>query len=345
MNTVLSDYRFTTTQPGFTARGLLVALHSPRLQDLPALASWIDAAADAGGISRELLCCLAQKEQSGLTLPVLSPWALETLCGFGVYAPGVHPKSRWRGPETQLCAAAAGLRYLFDHAHEAPNSWYAQVGRPFSPGGHTLCTPTNRATAALYSYTPSIPDKHALLAIWREFNLGDPLGSCPQEAPTMAATAQDLIANAQAILTRKAAGDTLVTLHGVTFKIRQLGRCQENARKLYECTTRNPMPGKACCATKTRENLKALGQSHTDDHNALLPGDYVYLPNAGAVCHECHQDCGHVVMLQAGRLDAPTFQDTARAHLGITDEPLTDKQIARWYLPEGIAFHMLPQAG
>jgi len=178
MNLVLSDFRFLTTTPGFSAADLLRRIDSPRLQDLPPLWAWIDSAADAGGISRELLCCIAQKEQSAFTLPSLSAHALADFCGYdggdGVPQPGSE------GPEQQLRHAARGLRYLFNQAALASQSpWIAVVGLPF----RGICTPSNRATAALYSYTPSIEDKQNLLAIWREFNFGDPLADNPPSPP------------------------------------------------------------------------------------------------------------------------------------------------------------------
>ena len=172
MNLVLSDHRFLHTTPGFSAADLLRRIGSPRLRDMPLLPDWIDSAADAAGISRELLCCIAQKEQSALTLPSLSAHALADFCGYdggdGIPQPGSE------GPEEQLRHAARGLRYLFNMAPLVSQSpWTAVVGVPF----RGICTPANQATAVLYSYTPSVHDKTHLLAIWREFDLGDPLAT------------------------------------------------------------------------------------------------------------------------------------------------------------------------
>jgi murein DD-endopeptidase MepM/ murein hydrolase activator NlpD len=180
LNLVLSDHRFLTTRPGFSARGLLERIGSPRLGDMPSLPEWIDGAADEGGVSRELMCVVPQKEQSALTKSDLSDWARRAFCGYGVSAPGVEPKPEWRGPRNQLRAAAKRFGWLQRHARElARDTWIAKAGAPFAPGGDVICTPENAATAALYTYTPGAPgrydDKRNILRIWSEFGFGDPL--------------------------------------------------------------------------------------------------------------------------------------------------------------------------
>ncbi|HUU23630.1 MAG TPA: hypothetical protein VM389_13945, partial [Phycisphaerae bacterium] len=165
MTTVLSDHRFRHTRPGFSAADLLRRINSPRLQDMPGLAECIDEAADAAGISRELMCCIPQKEQSGLTERRLSSHALADFCGYdggdGIPQPGTE------GPERQLLSAARCLRY-----------WFYR----WTPGLSEICpygivTPTNAATYALYRYTPGAQDKTNLLQIWEMFDLGNPLAT------------------------------------------------------------------------------------------------------------------------------------------------------------------------
>lgn len=133
-----------------------------------------------------------------------------------------------------------------------------------------------------------------------------------------------------------------MTVNGVTFDDNldgDRGRCQENARKVYEATTGRPMPGKACCAGRTRHNLLESSYacySGPFDAKRLLPGDFLYF-SGGSACDECGTPVGHVgIWLGNGRM----FQHTSRSHLAITDQGPTADQRKRFVA----AFRLLPQA-
>ena len=228
-NLTLSDERFTRSRDGFSAVDLLQRIQSPRLADMPKLGPWIDQAADAARVSRELMCCVAQKEQSALTQKTLSDWALTAFCGYGVNAPGVMPRPDWQGPRNQLTGAAAGLRFLFDHAHETRTEWHATVGQYFAKA---RVTPQNRATAALYSYTPTVDDKLTLLSAWGLFGFGDPLD-------TFAARADRPLGERIAEIARQAAdahyaGRAEITINGHEFDLDERGYCARFMRQCHE---------------------------------------------------------------------------------------------------------------
>jgi len=156
---------------------------------------------------------------------------------------------------------------------------------------------------------------------------------------------RDLLRVCGAVLDAAHAGKARVTINNVVFDdlrwdARAGGRCQENARKVYEAATGRPMPGKACCAYRTNLNLYAL-------HNAgnaqgvvevvpnveaggqpeqALPGDYLYFRGTPR-CSTCGVGVGHVgIWMGDGRM----FQHTSRAGLAITDAGPTWSQRRRF---------------
>jgi len=229
-NLILSDERFTRSTPGFSASALLDRIDSPRLTDMTSLGDWIDEAADGGGVSRELMCCVAQREQSGLTQRTLSAWALEAFCGYGVYGPGVHPPAEWRGPQDQLAAAAAGLRSLYDQADEVRTEWHATVGQYFAKA---QVTPQNRATAALYSYTPTVSDKQTLLGAWEWFGFGDPVATGEPSA-TPVSIGATIAAVAKRAANAHYAGHEWITINGHKFLLTAKGMCAKFVRQVHE---------------------------------------------------------------------------------------------------------------
>ena len=233
-NLVLSDKRFLESRAGFSAQELLQRLNSPRLVDMPDLGAWIDGAADDAGVSRELMCVVPQKEQSALTLPTLTSWAKTAFCGYGVYSPGILPRPEWQGPKKQLYAAALGLKSLFTRALEGRSEWYATVDEHFPKAG---VTPENRATAALYTYTPSKSDKTNIQEIWRLFNLGDPLEDVATISPTEPTA--DLVAKiARNAADSKQAGQSRMSYNGVQFDLVAGGWCLRFVRQCYAAAQR-----------------------------------------------------------------------------------------------------------
>jgi hypothetical protein len=167
------------------------------------------------------------------------------------------------------------------------------------------------------------------------------------------ATNRSLVEVAEAVLAAKAAGRETVTVGVTTFDDLQWngggGRCQENARKVYEAATGKPMPGKACCAYRTNLKLLALSRQansgveevvraveHGGKPEHCKPGDYCYF-RGGSNCGTCGGPVGHVgVWLGGGRM----FQHTSRAGLAITAQGPTDDQRARFCG----AYRLLPLA-
>jgi len=241
---VLSDDRFLNSRAGFSAQDLLERLKSPRLDDMPRLGSWIDAAADAAGVSRELMCVVPQKEQSALTSGVLDDWARMAFCGYDVQWAGKKPAEKHRGPKRQLLAAAKVLRLHFDRADEIVTDWHARVGEPFAPAGRTIVVPANRATAALYTYTPGAPgqhdDKQSIRRIWEQFGLGNPLA---KEAVVVSTpTPGDVVEIAKAVCEASRNGQNSTTKHGVKFNLKERGYCLRFVRQCYAAAVRRHVP-------------------------------------------------------------------------------------------------------
>lgn len=163
----------------------------------------------------------------------------------------------------------------------------------------------------------------------------------------MGKTSKDLTDVAEAVLQAKARGRETCTINGVTFDDNIYdpaggGRCQENARKVYEATTGEPMPGKACCAGATYRNLVSryldhrvqVGYSDGGRPDRCEPGDYLFF-GGGPNCHTCGRPVGHVgIWLGKGRM----FQHTSRLSLGITQQGPTEDQVKRFLG----AFRMVP---
>ncbi len=167
------------------------------------------------------------------------------------------------------------------------------------------------------------------------------------------ATNRSLVEVAEAVLAAKATGRETVTVGVTTFDDLQWhgggGRCQENARKVYEAATGKPMPGKACCAYRTNLNLLALSRKANSGVVEVVraveqggrpeqcqPGDYLYF-RGGSKCGTCGIPVGHVgIWLGNGRM----FQHTSRAGLAITAEGPTADQRGRFCG----AYRLLPLA-
>lgn len=171
-------------------------------------------------------------------------------------------------------------------------------------------------------------------------------------------TNTDLIAVCNQVLDAKAAGTQYVAVNGITFDTMALGYCQRTAREAYEAATGgDPMPGAACCATQTRQNLLRLSLEAGDglpeivvtaadlpdgfDGDKLTPGDLVYF-SGGPACRSCGNPVGHVGIWMPPDADGnqQMFQDTSRDGLGVTRQGPTDSQKDRF----AAAFRLLKLA-
>ena len=132
-------------------------------------------AAQANSINPQVLLATLQKETGLVTLSQPGAWRYRTAMGYACpdSTPGVCD-SRYLGFTNQVNMAATMFRRIMSYD---PN-WYTpyQVGvnyigfNPSSSCGGTNVTIQNRATAALYSYTPYQPNAAALAAGYGEGN-------------------------------------------------------------------------------------------------------------------------------------------------------------------------------
>lgn len=158
------------------------------------------------------------------------------------------------------------------------------------------------------------------------------------------ANSKSLVTICEKVLAAKAEGLETVTVNNVKFDDNiydgRGGRCQENARKVYEAATGKIMPGRSCCAGMTQYQLEAKakkGEVQKISLDEIKPGDYMYF-GGGVKCHNCGRPVGHVgIYLSPERM----FQHTSREGLGITAEPPTSDQKKRLIA----IYRMLPLDG
>ena len=163
------------------------------------------------------------------------------------------------------------------------------------------------------------------------------------------ANSKSLVTICEKVLKSKADGHETTTVNGVIFDDNiydgRGGRCQENARKVYEAATGKIMPGRSCCAGMTQYQLSTLVKNGAIKKIPLAeikPGDYMYF-SGGPKCHNCGRPVGHVgIYLSDDRM----FQHTSRkgldgVGLGITAEPPTADQRKRLIA----IYRMLPLDG
>lgn len=170
---ILPDASLTDYQP-LDVLGFLEALDSPLLTVAGAAAT-LDQVAREVGLDPRVLLTKLQVEQSLVTqAPTLErlDWAL----GYGVPDMGPRQES-YRGFERQLEAAARTLKGYLRPDH--PLTVVGLVGRPLVVSDGVV-VPRNRATAALYRYTPWIGDRavesltppfgnYLFYRVWSEF--------------------------------------------------------------------------------------------------------------------------------------------------------------------------------
>ena len=160
------------------------------------------------------------------------------------------------------------------------------------------------------------------------------------------ANSKSLVTVAEKVLKSKAEGHETTTVNGIIFDDNiydnKGGRCQENARKVYEAATGIRMPGRSCCAGMSQYQLEALVAKGTTIIRKVAledikPGDYMYF-GGGVKCSNCHRPVGHVgIYLSPERM----FQHTSRAGLGITAQGPTVEQMKRLIA----IYRMLPLDG
>lgn len=159
----------------FSVAAFLQRIRSPRLQDMPDLARWIDEAARANDLRAEWLCAVIEKEQTGLRKRTLSQHAQDWLCGYGWEEGGVV-KRQFEGARNQVYSAARGLRrYLTPGDSLYVGGW---VGKPRTFDGETR-TVRNLAEACALQYTPHWSTLATMESLWREFGFEDGEATMP----------------------------------------------------------------------------------------------------------------------------------------------------------------------
>jgi len=131
------------------------------------------------GISPKFLLVLVQKEQSLVTDPSPTQKDYNWATGYGVCDncstsdPAIQ---RWRGFYKQVNSAAAQYQYYLEH----PNEFTYQMGENYKIDGRPV-RPLNKATAAMYNYTPHIHGNENFHNIWTDwFSKNYPDGSLVQ---------------------------------------------------------------------------------------------------------------------------------------------------------------------
>ncbi len=132
-------------------------------------------------INPKFLIVLLQKEQSLIENTNRNDRALDFATGYGCFD-GQSCSERWRGFWKQVNSASLQFKYFMDGCNEEgenkgelceykPNSTYT-FSNPYSTlrQGNTIVTPANRATAALYNYTPHVYNgNYNFYKIWQRY--------------------------------------------------------------------------------------------------------------------------------------------------------------------------------
>lgn len=124
-------------------------------------------------LSPKFLLALMQKEQSLVESPAPSQRDIDWATGYGV-CDGCHTDdpaiSRFRGFSRQVYGAALQFRegYLADLSARGRTNAGIGVGIPTTIDG-MLVVPANKATAALYAYTPHLEGNQNFSSIWQRW--------------------------------------------------------------------------------------------------------------------------------------------------------------------------------
>lgn len=137
------------------------------------------------GINPKFVLVLLQKEQSLITNPSPSQRDLDFATGYGCPDNG-SCSERWRGFAKQVNSATLQFRDYIDN----PQNYRYQVGQVYTFTDNrynvgqvtTVVTPLNKATAALYNYTPHVYNgNYNFWKLWHEwFSYSYPEGSLLQ---------------------------------------------------------------------------------------------------------------------------------------------------------------------
>jgi len=280
---------------GMDVLAYLKAAKSPRADDMPEFAAWVETASRENGINPRWLLMVAEKEQSFITRKAGGTgWqrACDWTMGFG--ATDSHDIPKYKGTQTQVFSAAKGLRgYLTPGAGLYVGD---MVGVPFkcSDGYYA---PQTIAEAAALMYTPWIrylPDNNA---VWN--TLESRAIKEWQATGGQTVSKYDVVEVEKDIVDYRVAGGTWATLHGVDFVTRDKpprslltapGMCSAFQRVSHECAGQDTSCF-SCCATSTGQHLKGAGKSV----GAMKPGTMLVFSGGGA-CGICHQPVGHIAL-------------------------------------------------
>ncbi len=177
--------RFLQSKPGILKNYIVeVNIKDEPFRRVPA-AEFIYERAVKNGINPKFVLVLLQKEQSLITNPSPSQRDLDFATGYGC-PDGGRCSERWRGFSKQVNSAIL----QFKDYMENPQNYRFQVGQTYTfvdnRTGYgkvtTVVVPANRATAALYNYTPHVYNgNYNFWKLWREwFSLQYPDGSLLQ---------------------------------------------------------------------------------------------------------------------------------------------------------------------
>ncbi len=177
--------RFLQNKPGILKNYIVeVNIKDEPFRRVPA-AEYIYERAVKNGINPKFVLVLLQKEQSLITNPSPTQRDLDFATGYGC-PDGGSCSERWRGFAKQVNSATLQFRDYMDN----PQNYRFQVGKVYTftdnRAGYgqitTTVIPANRATAALYNYTPHVYNgNYNFWKIWHEwFSLQYPDGSLLQ---------------------------------------------------------------------------------------------------------------------------------------------------------------------
>ncbi|MEK7122991.1 MAG: hypothetical protein AAB855_04000 [Patescibacteria group bacterium] len=123
--------------------------------------------AQSNGLNPKVLLVLLQKEQSLIENPHPSQYSYDWATGYARCdaCPASHPAvAAYKGFSAQVEKAAWRKKYYTTHPYE----FTYQEGLTSNVDGMTL-TPQNRATAALYNYTPHLRGNFSFWKLWQRY--------------------------------------------------------------------------------------------------------------------------------------------------------------------------------
>ncbi|MBC7288617.1 MAG: C40 family peptidase, partial [Armatimonadetes bacterium] len=276
---------------GFDVEAFLRHIGSPRLQDVPQFAEWVEEAARQYDINQRILLAIAQKEQSFLTRVAGGKgWqrALDWTMGYGATDSGDIPS--YRGTKTQIFSAARGLRRYWDYGMVQ-----RMVGKPLGRSlsgvkdeATAAIVPENEATAALYLYTPYRSGAIVFARVWQwlknqEREMGGLAASGGQLAGEKGEGASGagfvrarVVDIAKRVARAREDGVKKLVINGISFEPQEAGYCAEFVREVYEAAlglAPHTWPYRGASARKMEKKLRAAAKQIPADRRQ--PGDIV----------------------------------------------------------------------